>query len=170
VEVASKHAVIYTLEGIDHPTEVVLTSNHFPRARSCSSGQLGVIHKAANCVCQGSVVTNRDRETRAAGKKRRHRANGGGNHRNARSEHLQCRDGKSFEVDLNRRNAAKLRKALEPYMSAGRRVGGRARKASAASANDTAAVRRWAESNGIEISKRGRIPRDIVAQYEAAGH
>ena len=79
-------------------------------------------------------------------------------------------DGKSFEVDLNRRNAAKLRKALEPYMSAGRRVGGRARRASAASANDTAAVRRWAESNGIEISKRGRIPRDVVARYEAAGH
>lgn len=79
-------------------------------------------------------------------------------------------DGKSFEVDLNRRNAAKLRKALEPYMSAGRRVGGRARKASTASANDTAAVRRWAESNGIEISKRGRIPRDVVSQYEAATH
>jgi hypothetical protein len=78
-------------------------------------------------------------------------------------------DGKSFEVDLNRRNAAKLRKALEPYMSAGRRVA-RARRASPATASDTAAVRRWAESNGIEVSKRGRIPRDVVAQYEAAGH
>jgi hypothetical protein len=32
------------------------------------------------------------------------------------------------------------------------------------------AVRAWAASNKIELSKRGRIPRDVLDQYHAAGN
>jgi hypothetical protein len=35
---------------------------------------------------------------------------------------------------------------------------------------DNHAVRRWAEANGIELSKRRRIPQDVVSQFSAAGN
>ena|SRR6478735_2713292 len=84
-------------------------------------------------------------------------------------------DGVSYEIDLSEKNVAKLRKALDPYLSAARRVGGRRRSSAKASSNghgmvDNAAVRAWAASNGIEVSSRGRISADVVEQYRAAGN
>lgn len=35
---------------------------------------------------------------------------------------------------------------------------------------DSRAVRAWAESNGIEVSDRGRISNDVVAMYLKAGN
>jgi hypothetical protein len=35
---------------------------------------------------------------------------------------------------------------------------------------DTAAVRAWAASNGIELSARGRLPKGVVQQYRDAGN
>jgi hypothetical protein len=35
---------------------------------------------------------------------------------------------------------------------------------------DTAAVRAWAASNGIELSARGRLPKDVIQQYRDAGN
>jgi hypothetical protein len=35
---------------------------------------------------------------------------------------------------------------------------------------DNKAVRRWAEANGIELSKRERIPHDVMSQFRAAGN
>jgi hypothetical protein len=35
---------------------------------------------------------------------------------------------------------------------------------------DTAAVRARAASNGIEVSARGRLPKDVVERYRAAGY
>ena len=35
---------------------------------------------------------------------------------------------------------------------------------------DTKAVREWAESNGIELSSRGRVPADVIEKYRAAGN
>src|SRR4051794_36543653 len=85
-------------------------------------------------------------------------------------------NGHSYEIDLSERNAAKLRKALDPYLSAARRVGGRKRSSVSAAppptkrAVDNKAVRAWAESNGIEINTRGRIPASVLEQYGAAGY
>ncbi|MGO9163549.1 MAG: histone-like nucleoid-structuring protein Lsr2, partial [Streptosporangiaceae bacterium] len=33
---------------------------------------------------------------------------------------------------------------------------------------DSAAVRQWARENGVQLSERGRIPRQVLAQYEAS--
>ena len=82
-------------------------------------------------------------------------------------------DGKSFEIDLNDKNAEKLRKALKPYIEAGRKTGGRTsprgRGAGATgSGEDTAAIRSWAKANGHEINDRGRVPANIREAYAKA--
>ena len=82
-------------------------------------------------------------------------------------------DGTSYEIDLSDKNAKALRKALEPYVEAGRRTGGRLTRANAkpvATAVDNTAVRAWAASNGIELSARGRIPGEVIEKYRAAGN
>lgn len=80
-------------------------------------------------------------------------------------------DGVSYEIDLNDKNAAKLRKSFDSYVGAARRVrvtGGRSGRRSAARSSDTSAIREWAAAQGLEVSKRGRIAADVRAQYEAA--
>lgn len=81
-------------------------------------------------------------------------------------------DGVSYEIDLNAKNAAKLRDVLAPYVGAARRVGGRAARgrgrAATTSAGRTADIRSWARAQGHKVSARGRVPADIVAAYEQA--
>lgn len=83
-------------------------------------------------------------------------------------------DGKTYEIDLNDKNATKLRKALEPYVDKGRKMnqarGGRRGGAtqSAASSGDTALIRAWAKENGYEVNDRGRVPADIKDAYTKA--
>src|SRR3954470_9741621 len=82
-------------------------------------------------------------------------------------------DGREFEIDLSEKNAKALRKALEPFLGSARRIGGRVTRSNAtkvATGVDNRAVRAWAESNGIEISARGRISQDVIEQYRAAGN
>ncbi len=84
-------------------------------------------------------------------------------------------DGKSYEIDLNQANAKKLRKALAPFLEAGRKqaAAGRAAKAGktvkhTAVAADPAAVRAWARSNKMDVPARGRIPKKVYEAFEAA--
>jgi hypothetical protein len=81
-------------------------------------------------------------------------------------------DGKSYEIDLSKRNAAALEKLLAPYIEAGRRVraNGSSRRSSGSSAakSDTADVRAWAAENGFTVSARGRIPANVIDAYRAA--
>ncbi|WP_326698845.1 Lsr2 family protein [Streptomyces sp. NBC_01754] len=84
-------------------------------------------------------------------------------------------DGKSYEIDLNAANAKKLRGALTPYMSAGRKLAraGRRGKASVAYhrtdvAPDPATVRAWARSHRMEVPARGRIPKRVYEAFRAA--
>ena len=87
-------------------------------------------------------------------------------------------DGLTYEIDLNERNATRLRKLLEPYVEAARRVSGRSRQRTAARGGrsrsrsdvDPAAVRAWAASNKIKVSPRGRISAAVIEQYRAAGN
>jgi hypothetical protein len=80
-------------------------------------------------------------------------------------------DGKSYEIDLNDEHNAELREALAPYIGKGRRVGGgRAtvrRIGSDEPARNLAEVRRWARKNGFEVNDRGRVPKDVLAAYDA---
>lgn len=78
-------------------------------------------------------------------------------------------DGKSYEIDLNRVNAKKLRKALEPYVVAGRkraRSGKTYRQTEVAP--DPAAVRAWAQANKMDVPARGRIPKRVYEAFSAA--
>jgi hypothetical protein len=80
-------------------------------------------------------------------------------------------DGTSYAIDLSDANAKKLRGSLDGYISKARKTGGRRSSGRKGSSEvDNKAVRRWAESNGIELSKRGRIPQDVVSQFRAAGN
>ncbi|MBN9099893.1 MAG: Lsr2 family protein [Pseudonocardia sp.] len=80
-------------------------------------------------------------------------------------------DGATYEIDLSARNGARLREILAPFVSAGRRTGGAARAPRRASgASDRArnqAVREWAQTQGLGVSTRGRLPSEVVAAYEA---
>ena len=86
-------------------------------------------------------------------------------------------DRQDYEIDLADKNARAMRDAMSKYVAAARRVsasraGGRSRGAgrSAAASRDydPKAVRAWAESQGIEVSQRGRVPADLVAKFQAA--
>ncbi|MFI5888113.1 Lsr2 family protein [Streptomyces sp. NPDC051554] len=83
-------------------------------------------------------------------------------------------DGKTYEIDLNEKNAAKLRKALASYVDKGRKMnqarGGRRGGATqaAAGSGDTALIRAWAKENGHEVNDRGRVPADIKEAYAKA--
>jgi hypothetical protein len=79
-------------------------------------------------------------------------------------------DGAAYVIDLSDDNAKKLRGALDGYVSKARKVSGKRSTGRVSSGVDNTAVRAWAEANGIEVSKRGRISRDIVSQFRAAGN
>jgi hypothetical protein len=86
-------------------------------------------------------------------------------------------DRTEYEIDLAEKNAKALRNDLAKYVSAARRTaggrstGGRGRGRSGTGSvrdYDPKAVRVWAESQGIEVSQRGRVPADLVAKFQAA--
>lgn len=79
-------------------------------------------------------------------------------------------DGVSYEIDLTDENAAQLRETLSPYRAAARKVarsGGRG-TARATTNPQIAAIREWAQAQGLPVSTRGRIPESITQAYEAA--
>ena len=86
-------------------------------------------------------------------------------------------DRTDYEIDLTDKNAKALRDAFATYVSAARRTAGGTRsggsrgrggRAGAARDYDPKAVRVWAQSQGIEVSQRGRVPADLVAKFQAA--
>ncbi|MCX3062479.1 histone-like nucleoid-structuring protein Lsr2 [Streptomyces beihaiensis] len=79
-------------------------------------------------------------------------------------------DGRSYEIDLNEANAEKLRKALAPYLEAGRKHAVRTGKPykHTTLSPDPAAVRAWARSHGFEVPPRGRIPKRVYEEFAAA--
>ena len=79
-------------------------------------------------------------------------------------------DGTSYEIDLNEKNAAKLRDALSGYIGHARKVSStRKRRSSAASSGPSAReLRDWARSNGYEVSDRGRVPAEVREAFAAA--
>jgi hypothetical protein len=76
-------------------------------------------------------------------------------------------DGRDYEIDLSDANAQALRDLLTPYAAAGRRVSGRRGRpvTRVETGVDTAAVRAWAASHGLELSARGRLPKHVVEKY-----
>jgi nucleoid-associated protein Lsr2 len=83
-------------------------------------------------------------------------------------------DGAEYWIDLNEEHAKALRDALASYVSAGRRVGGSARRPARAGPRTSASglnateVREWAKAQGIAVKDRGRVPAELVAKFKAA--
>ncbi len=82
-------------------------------------------------------------------------------------------DSREYEIDLSDEHAAGLRETFSRYVNAARKVS-KGRQAAAApkafDGVDGRAVRAWAKSKGIDVSPRGRISRDVLEQYRAAGN
>jgi len=85
-------------------------------------------------------------------------------------------DGVTYTIDLSEKNAGKLRKAFDPYLTVASRIGrtgahGRLTSRAAAPArsnrDQNQAIREWAAKNGYEVSERGRIPGAIVEAFHA---
>lgn len=82
--------------------------------------------------------------------------------------------GKSYEIELGEKNAAKLEKALAPFIAAARTAGGTTRSSSRGRAKsgggrrDLADVRAWAAANGYNVSPRGRVAGSVLEAYDAA--
>jgi hypothetical protein len=91
-------------------------------------------------------------------------------------------DGKSYEIDLSKENAGRLRDALADFVSAARRAGGRRRGSSgpgtassgagaapkgrpAIDREQNQAIRDWARKRGMKVSDRGRIPAEVLEAY-----
>ncbi|MEU6023810.1 Lsr2 family protein [Micromonospora sp. NPDC047134] len=86
-------------------------------------------------------------------------------------------DGVAYTIDVSDENAGVLRKALDPFINAGRRLGrgtdlGRTVRRATGPATpgmnreQNRAIREWAVSNGYKISERGRIPVEVVEAYK----
>jgi hypothetical protein len=79
-------------------------------------------------------------------------------------------DGTGYEIDLSATHAEELRTALQPFIAAGRRVGGSSRRPakSGRSGPSPSAVREWAKTEGIKVSDRGRVPAELIVRFQAA--
>lgn len=78
-------------------------------------------------------------------------------------------DGKEYEIDLNTKNAEKLRDAIAPYLGHARRSGGRRRGRSASGTGPSPAdIRAWARDNGFNVPDRGRVSSEVREAYLAA--
>ncbi|MGZ8177185.1 histone-like nucleoid-structuring protein Lsr2 [Williamsia sp. SKLECPSW1] len=79
-------------------------------------------------------------------------------------------DGVTYEIDLSRSNAERLRSELQTWVEHARQVEGVPRVAGAARADPgtAAAIRDWARRNGIGVSSRGRVAGEVVDLYNAA--
>jgi predicted flavoprotein YhiN len=79
-------------------------------------------------------------------------------------------EGIEYSIDLSERNAEKLRGDMEKWIKAAQKTGGRRTRSKTGGGVDLKAVRAWAASNNIELSSRGRVPRNVIEQYHAAGN
>lgn len=83
-------------------------------------------------------------------------------------------DGSVFEIDLSEKHANSLRKSLAEYIEHARKASGgqqsRRRRSARSTTNRerSAEIRDWAKERGFKVSERGRIPANIMAEFEQA--
>ena len=87
-------------------------------------------------------------------------------------------DGAFYEIDLSEDNAERLRDTLSDYVEharrqagrkrlAGRVLAGRAPRTASADREQNQAIREWARKQGMNVSDRGRIPKEVTDAYNA---
>jgi hypothetical protein len=89
-------------------------------------------------------------------------------------------DGQEYAIDLSEDNAEKFRAALAPFIEKSRPVEqtpvitlapvrtGRRQSSGGSGRDDIAQIRAWAESQGLDVSARGRIKKEIIDAYDQA--
>jgi hypothetical protein len=80
-------------------------------------------------------------------------------------------DGVLYEIDLSSGNASGLRNDLAMYVEHARKASAPSRRRRARTGpgrERSAQIREWAKARGFKVNERGRIPANIVAEYEAA--
>jgi sRNA-binding protein len=80
-------------------------------------------------------------------------------------------DGVLYEIDLSSGNAGRLRNELAQYVEHARKANAPSRRRRARTGpgrERSAQIREWAKARGFKVNERGRIPANIVAEYEAA--
>jgi hypothetical protein len=88
-------------------------------------------------------------------------------------------DGQEYEIDLSEENIQRFHEALEPFVSKSRQVerqaaptrrsrGDGRRRSSGSGRDDIPQIRAWAESQGMDVSARGRVKKEIIDAYDEA--
>src|SRR5215510_11567527 len=80
-------------------------------------------------------------------------------------------DGTEYEVDLNTRHANEFRRQIAPFVDHARLVHAqrsRPRPRTAASRERSREIRAWAERQGFSVAEHGRLPANVVSEYDLA--
>jgi hypothetical protein len=86
-------------------------------------------------------------------------------------------DGQEYEIDLSEENIQRFHSALEPFVEKSRPVERRVasttrrdgrRRSGSRWRDDIPQIRAWAESQGMEVSARGRIKKEVLDAYDEA--
>jgi hypothetical protein len=80
-------------------------------------------------------------------------------------------EGTDYEIDLSTRHAADLRRLLAPFVDRARLVRPprlRVRARTAASRERSRDIRAWAERQGFAVAGHGRLPSNVIREYDAA--
>lgn len=84
------------------------------------------------------------------------------------TNHTFSLNGVNFEIDLSEKNAAKLTKALAPFVAVAREVKPVAVKKSTGKNPEAALMRAWATEQKLDVPARGRISAEVQEAYRKA--
>ncbi len=80
-------------------------------------------------------------------------------------------DGTAYEIDVCTKHAKELHDKVGPFVDHARKASGvsrRRRTRGGPGRERSAEIRAWAKQRGYKVNERGRIPAQIVQEYEAA--
>src|ERR1700758_2426859 len=80
-------------------------------------------------------------------------------------------DGREYEVDLSTRHASEFRRLVAPFVEHARLVlqqRSRPRARTASSRERSRQIRSWAERQGFSVAEHGRLPANVIEEYELA--
>jgi hypothetical protein len=81
-------------------------------------------------------------------------------------------DGRDYEIDLCLRHSQRFDELFSKFAERARKASGRGttrpKRRTSAHRRHSAEIRRWAKTNGITVSDRGRIPAEAIEKYNAS--
>jgi hypothetical protein len=89
-------------------------------------------------------------------------------------------DGQEYEIDLSEKNAERFRSVLKEFVDVSREVEqppvlsiaparvSRRQSSGSGGRDDIAQIRAWAEAQGMDVSARGRVKKEIIDAYDEA--